>query len=186
MERLSQHLKQFLAAGAAVVILAVPARADPSELDALFAGLKTASTEVSAQIEQRIYDIWSESGSASMDLLLQRGRDALTTGDTKTAIEHFSAVIDHAPDFAEGYNGRATAFYQLGQYGPALDDIRKTLELNPRHFGAMTGLALIMEELGMEKDALEVWRRVAAIAPNSDGVQDAINRLEKQGEGQTL
>ena len=66
----------------------------------------------------------------------------------KLAIEHFTALVDHAPEFAEGYNARATAYFQNGQYGPSLEDIRQTLMLNPRHFGAMSGLALILEELG--------------------------------------
>ena len=87
------------------------AKADDAELEALFEGLRGADAQAAAQIEARIYDIWSKSGSPSMDLLLERGRSALTEGDTRLAIEHFTALIDHAPDFAEGYNARATAFF---------------------------------------------------------------------------
>ena len=79
-------------------------------------------------------------------------------GDTKLAVEHFSALIDHAPDFAEGYNARATAFFLRGQYGLSLNDIQETLARNPRHFGAIGGLALILEELGRPEDALAAWR----------------------------
>ncbi len=121
-----------------------------------------------------------------MDLLLSRGREALEAGDTVLAIRHFSALIDHAPDFAEGYNGRATAYFQAGRYGLSLEDIRQTLTLNPRHFSAMSGLALILEELGRPDDALEAWREVERLNPNRDGLKDAITRLEREVEGETL
>ena len=109
-------------------------------MEALFEGLKGADPAAAAQIENRIYALWSQSGSPSMDLLLTRGREALEAGDMVLAIRHFTALIDHAPDFAEGYNGRATAYFQLGRYGLSLEDIRQTLRLNPRHFAAMSGL----------------------------------------------
>lgn len=180
------RLKYAVAAFAAAVSLAFPAAADEAELEALFEGLKTADASAAAQIEARIYDLWSQSGSASMDLLLERGQEAMMAGDTKLAIQHFSALIDHAPDFAEGYNARATAFFQIGQYGPSLEDIQHTLALNPRHFGAMSGLALIFEEIGRPGDALAVWREVKKINPSREGMEEAIRRLERQVEGETL
>lgn len=149
-------------------------------------GLKGADEIATAQIERRIYDLWSQSGSSSMDLLLKRGRDALEAGNTVLAIRHFTALIDHAPEFAEGYNGRATAYFQAGRYGLSLEDIRRTLELNPQHFSAMTGLALILEELGQPEDALNAWREVERLSPNREGLKDAIARLEKQVEGEAL
>lgn len=149
-------------------------------------GLKTADSGAAMQIEQRIFEIWSQSGSPSMDLLLTRGRDALEEGNTVLAIQHFSALIDHAPDFAEAYNARATAYFQAGRYGLSLEDIRHALELNPQHFSAMTGLALILEELGRPEAALEAWREVARISPNREGLSDAIARLEREVEGQEL
>ncbi|MEQ9039710.1 MAG: tetratricopeptide repeat protein [Silicimonas sp.] len=163
-----------------------PATADDAELEALFEGLKNADPAAAAQIEARIFDIWSNSGSPSMDLLLERGREALNEGDTKLAIEHFTALIDHAPEFAEAYNARATAFFQNGQYGPSLEDIRRTLALNPRHFGAMSGLALILEETGRPEDSLAAWREVQKINPSQDGMEAAIARLERLVEGQSL
>jgi Tfp pilus assembly protein PilF len=121
-----------------------------------------------------------------MDLLLERGREALEAGEIDVAIEHLSALVDHAPDFAEAYNARATAYFQAGHYGLALEDIRQTLARNPRHFGAMSGLALILEEIGEEKGALEAWRGVEALHPQREGVRQAIERLERQVEGVTL
>lgn len=160
--------------------------AEEAELEALFEGLKSADPSAAEQIERRIHDIWSKSGSPSADLLLKRGRDALKDGESRAAVEHFTALIDHAPEFAEGYNGRATAFFQMQQYGLSLDDIQRTLALNPRHFAAMSGLALILEEIGMEQGALEAWRQVELIHPNRDGLQDAITRLERSVAGREL
>lgn len=182
-----QRLLRILKFSVTAFVLTLPATAqDSTELDALFAGLATADADAARQIEGRIYEIWSQSGSPSMDLLLGRGRDALAEGDTKRAIEHLSALVDHAPDFAEAWNARATAWYQMGLYGPALDDIRQTLTLNPRHFGAMSGLALILEEMGMEENALEVWREVEKISPQREGLAEAVRRLELSVEGRSL
>lgn len=187
MGRIPTYLKCAVAAWLASLVFLTSAHAeDDVELEALFEGLKGADTAAAAQIESRIYDIWSQSGSPSMDLLLERGREALSEGNTKLAVEHFTALIDHAPDFAEGYNARATAFFQQGQYGLSLADIRRTLVLNPRHFGAISGLALILEEIGRPEDALEAWREVETLHPSREGLADAIRRLERRVEGETL
>lgn len=186
MVKIASFLKCSVAALAASLVFLTSATADEAEMEALFEGLKTADEMAARQIEARIYELWSQSGSASMDLLLERGREALDAGDSKLAIEHFTALIDHAPDFAEGYNARATAFFQEGQFGPSLEDIRHTLELNPRHFGAMSGLALILEEIGRPDDALAAWREIGKINPQQEGLEDAVTRLERQVEGQQL
>lgn len=138
------------------------------------------------QIEQAIIAEWSKSGSAAMDLLLSRGQKALNAGEMKTAIAHFSALVDHAPDFAEGWNARATAFFQAERYGPALADIERALALEPRHFGALTGLAIILEQVGYPEDALEAWRAVKAIHPHRPAVKEALDRLESEVGGRRL
>ena len=186
MKRSVQILKCAVTSLVILGAFAAPSAADDSELEALFEGLKTADAAAAQQIESRIYDLWSESGSPSMDLLLSRGREALADSDTAKAIEHFTALVDHAPDFAEGYNARATAFFQRGQYGPALDDIQRTLALNPRHFGALSGLALILEEIGRPEDALEAWREVEKLNPQREGLTDAMSRLAGAVEGYDL
>jgi len=121
-----------------------------------------------------------------MDLLLRRGKDALEDGQPDVAVEHFSALVDHAPEFSEGYYGRASSYYLLGKIGPALGDIRRVLALNPRHFEAMGGLALMMEELGRSKDALELYHMILEINPQSVDAQMAVERLELELEGQSL
>ena len=186
MRRITHYLKRVVAALLASLAISAAAAAEDAELDALFEGLKSADETAAQQIQSRIYEIWSNSGSPSMDLLLERGREALEEGDVKLAIEHFTALVDHAPDFAEGYNARATAYFQNGQYGPSLEDIRSTLALNPRHFGALGGLALILEEIGMPEESLAAWREVEKINPSHPGLDDALKRLEREVEGETL
>jgi tetratricopeptide (TPR) repeat protein len=162
------------------------AQTQDSRLDELYQQLLEADEGNYERIATSIYEEWGKSGSPSMDLLVKRGRDALDAGDPQAALDHFSALVDHAPDFAEGYAGRATAYYLLDMVGPALDDIRQTLVLNPRHFGAMRGFGIILEELDRPEEALEVYRQVLVIDPFSPDVKDAISRLELQFEGQTL
>lgn len=155
-------------------------------LDDLFNALREADATAAAAIEGRIWEEWSKSGSASMDLLLERGREALENEDAKRAIEHFSALIDHAPDFAEGYNARASAYFREGLYGPSLEDIRRALELNPRHFGALSGLGIIFESIGHPEDALEAYRAVSELYPAQDGLQDRIDRLSRELDGEKI
>jgi len=161
--------------------------AQTAKLDDLFSRLQaTANTEEARRIEQEIWIEWSKSGSAAMDLVLERGRRALDEGQTQLAVEHFTALTDHAPDFAEGWNARATAYYSLGQFGPAISDIGRTLELNPRHYGALSGLAIIFEALGQPEKALEVYRKVLEIDPHAEGVPEAVTRLEEATLGQGI
>lgn len=162
------------------------AQSRAEKLDALFAELADPDAPDWERAEQDIWREWSKSGSAPMDLLLQRGRAAMNNGDFPAAIEHLTALIDHAPDFAEGYNARATAYYSAGQFGPSLSDIRRTLVLNPRHFGALSGLGMILEELEKPEDALFAYEAARAIHPHQPGVLEAIKRLHAQLDGQTL
>jgi tetratricopeptide (TPR) repeat protein len=165
---------------------AAAAAEDTAKLDGLFDRLKTAEEGEAGRIETEIWIEWSKSGSPALDLLLQRGKDAMDLGDYPAAIEHFSAVIDHDPNFAEAWNARATAYFMAGEFGPSVADIGTVLTLNPRHFGALSGLAMILEETGKPERALDVYRAAIAIHPHMEGAADAIERLEKQAEGQEL
>ena len=179
-------LNHVVAAVAALFCLWAPALAQTPALDTLFEDLGTADAEQAARIEREIFTEWSKSGSMAMDLLLQRGRDAMEAGDTAAAIEHLTALTDHAPDFAEGWNARATALYASGEFGPAIEDIARVLTLNPRHFGALSGLGMILEELGRPEQALEAYRAALAIHPHLAAVLDAVERLETETAGQDL
>ena len=182
----THRFKCIVTALCVMVGFSLPAYAQQTTLDELYQELATADESTYVRIERQIIARWENSGSAAMDLLLRRGKDALDNGAPDEALEHFTALVDHAPQFAEGYYGRASAYYLLGRIGPALDDIRQVLALNPRHFEAMRGLALIMEELERPADALEVYEMVLAIHPNADVALDAVARLELQLEGQAL
>lgn len=159
---------------------------DTEKLDDLFQRLQTAGPEEASRIETEIWIEWSKSGSPAMDLLLQRGRDALELGDTTAAIAHFTALIDHSPDFAEGWNARATAYFQAGDFGPSLADIAQALTRNPRHFGALSGLGTILEEAGDTEKALAAYKAALAIHPHLADVEEAVARLEAQIMGQEL
>jgi tetratricopeptide (TPR) repeat protein len=159
---------------------------DTSKLDGLFDRLKTAEEGEAGRIETEIWIEWSKSGSPAIDLLLQRGRDAMDLGEFPAAIEHFTAIIDQDPDFAEAWNARATAYYMAGEFGPSISDIAQVLSRNPRHFGALSGLAMILEETGKPERALDVYKAAIAIHPHLEGASNAIERLETEAEGQEL
>ncbi len=157
-----------------------------AKLDDLFRKLQGPDEAASARAEQEIWIEWSKSGSPAMDLLLERGRQALEEGQVTLAIDHFSALIDHDPQFAEGWNARAIAYFQEGDLGPAVSDIAHVLRLNPRHFGALAGLGSIFEQLGKPEKALEAYRAALAIHPHMAEVLDAVKRLEAETQGQDL
>ena len=156
-----------------------------ARLDALFAELQKPDLADPDRVTREIWILWSKSGSPAMDLLLGRGQRALAAGALEQAIAQFSAVIDHDPAFAEAWNARATAYYQTGDLGPSVADIAHVLQLNPRHFGALAGLAMIFEQLGRPEKALEVYRAALAVNPHMPDVLDAVKRLESAG-GQDL
>ncbi len=153
------------------------------DLDMLFAELAQPEGESWARAETDILRIWSRSGSAAMDLLYKRGESALDAGDTATALGHLTALTDHAPDFAAGWYLRSIAFYLEGDYGPALGDLEQVLRLEPRHFGALTQLGTILEELGDRRRALDAFRASLKIHPHQQDAQDAVTRIEQELQG---
>lgn len=179
-------LNRFLAAALALGLAAGPVLADEAALDDLFARLPQASEGEARRITAAIWAEWSLSGSPAMDLLLARGRAAMGLGDLAAAIDHFSALIDHAPDFAEGYNARATAYFQVGAHGLSVADIARTLELNPRHFGALSGLGMIYERLGRPQSALQAYEAALSFNPHLSEVEASVRRLKAELAGQEL
>ncbi|OOY16762.1 hypothetical protein BMI85_06780 [Thioclava sp. DLFJ4-1] len=165
---------------------AFPASAETEGLEPYFKELADPNDPGWSRAEADIRRAWSRSGSAAMDLLFKRGEDALDAGDTEAAIEHFTALTDHAPDFAAGWNGRATAYFMAGLYGPSAADIARTLKLEPRHWGALAGLGAILEEMGDDKRALEAYQKSFALNPHQQDVKDAIARLDKAHQGTAL
>ena len=155
-------------------------------MDDLFKRLAESTPEQAGRIQREIQIEWDKSGSPAMDLLLQRGRDALEMEDTAKAIAHFTALTDHAPEFAEGWNALATAYFMAGEFGPSVEDIARTLSLNPQHFGALGGLGMILEEIDRPEKALEAYRAALAIHPHLEGIKERARALEIEIAGQDL
>lgn len=152
----------------------------------LLSELREAGPEESARLVERIRNEWSRSGSAAMDLLLRRGRDAIEAGDLDKAIEHLTALTDHAPGFAEGWATRAMAFYRQEEFGLALADLEQALALNPDHFAAIQGLGAIMERLEQPDLAWDAYEKVLALHPHHPQVLSAMERLEREVRGRDL
>jgi Tfp pilus assembly protein PilF len=195
MARHETPFKHILAAFVAVIWFSMPVGAQNGPPDGtqggrladLYARLTAAPDPVTAdQIEAEIVTEWSKSGSPAIDLLLRRGEDALEEGEFIVAAEHFTAAIDHDPGFAEAYHSRAAAYYRAGLVGAALDDLGRALVLDPQHFAAMNGIAVILEELDRPEQALAAYRQVQAIHPQDADVAGAIVRLETALNGVTL
>ncbi|SEV99301.1 Tetratricopeptide repeat-containing protein [Cognatiyoonia koreensis] len=160
--------------------------AQETSLDDLYQELLTADETNHERIADRILDRLDKSGSATIDLLLRRGEEALEQGDFVAAAEHYTATIDHAPEFSAAYSGRAQAYFNLEMIGPALDDLRAALVLEPRHFNAMFGVGIIMEGLERPEDAREVYRAILEIYPLEPDTLEALERVNLQLEGQAL
>ena len=132
------------------------------------------------RVEAEIIRLWARSGSDAMDLLLRRGNEAMENEDYDLALEHLGALVDHAPDFAEGWNARATAYFLLGEYPLSIADIERALSLNPNHFGALAGLGYMFDQMGDPEMALEALRAARALNPNREDLGRTIERLERQ------
>ncbi|MBB94588.1 MAG: hypothetical protein CML68_08305 [Rhodobacteraceae bacterium] len=157
--------------------------ADEAELLRRLAGADAADA---IRIDRELQALWRKSGSASMDLLFSRAREALEEADLNGAIDHLTALTDHAPDFAEGWHMRATAYYRAELFGPAVADLERTLALNPNNYRAIFGLGAILETFGDEKRAYQAYLRAEAIHPHFEDVIEALDRLRPGVEGQTL
>ncbi len=162
-----------------VLAASLPAMAQ----DDAFARLANPEGEGWRIAESDILREWSKSGSAAMDLLLKRGEDALDMGDIPAAIGHLTALTDHAPDFATGFQARAAAYAAAGDFGPAMADLARTLELQPRQFQALTQLGSMLEEMGDDDRALSAYRQSLKIHPHQQEAIDGVARLERKAIG---
>ena len=160
--------------------------APKAALDALFATLAEENAPNPGQIQRRIAEIWSVSGSDSMDFLLSRGRAALEAEEYDKAVAHLSALIALAPDFAEAWNARATAHFLQDEFWLSVADIQQALMLEPRHFGALTGLGVILERIGDDAGALRVQREALRLNPHLDGAREAVERLAPGVDGRDI
>ncbi len=181
--------KTTVAAIAMIVTLCLPVSAQNADLTdetVLLQQLAEANEAEALRLERQLQAIWSKSGSAAMDLLLKRGRDALDVEDIDAAIEHLTALTDHAPEFAQGWSVRARAYFAADLLGPALLDLETALALNPNNYNAILGLAAILETFGDSELAYEAYLRVQAIHPHHEAATEAIERLKPHVMGKTL
>ena len=160
--------------------------AQTSTLDELFEQLQEGDGGGYERIERKIWREWRRSGSDSVDFLLERGMDAMSNGNLTTAVEHFTAAIDHAPDFAEAWNMRATTFFMMDEFGLSVADIQETLRLNPRHFGALGGFGMILEQTERPKQAMGVYKKLLNVHPHNKAALAAFARLSELLQGTAL
>jgi Flp pilus assembly protein TadD len=156
---------------------------DPS-LATLFKFLKSAKhSEQASLVEDKIWEIWSATGDPKLDRLMVSSSEAMERGDFSAALKDVDQIVTTRPDFAEGWNKRATLHFLMGDYQKAIADIDRTLELEPRHFGALSGLGLSNMKLGRDEAAADAFRRLLSIDPlypnatrNLKMAQDALMR----------
>jgi len=163
-----------------------PALADQNDprLDDLFAGLKATDNPREAhEIEQMIWFIWSRSPSAGANLMLRQGTQYMNEGKHQDAEANFDAVVELAPEFAEGWNKRATVRYLRGDYEGSIEDIKRTLALEKRHFGALSGLGQIYDSLNEKKAAIEAFRAALELNPHMNVIAERLEELVEEVEG---
>jgi tetratricopeptide (TPR) repeat protein len=156
-------------------------------LDRLFEALKIAPDDESAKyIENRIWAIWMASGSDTANLLMGRVKTAIDGKDVDLAIKLLNAVIEIKPDFLEAWNRRATLYYMKKDFSRAIEDIREVLAREPRHFGALAGLGIILQEFGDDKRALDAFRRALAVHPHLERIPDLVKKLSDKIDGREI
>jgi tetratricopeptide (TPR) repeat protein len=182
-------MRRLLIAALACLALSASAEADQRDprLPDLFEQLKSAASLEAAQpIEAEIWTIWAESDNDDVNLLMGITVNAMAREDYATALELLDKMVEAAPDFAEGWNKRATVLYLMGEIDRSHADVQKVLELEPRHFGALSGLGLLYMAQGEEEKALEAFRRALAVNPTMPGPQRWVEELKTRVEGQPI
>lgn len=158
------------------------ARADQTDvrLDTLFATLKASENfEAVVAAERKIWAIWLETPDQKVQGLLETGMIHMKGGANAEALKSFDEIVKLAPDFAEGWNKRATVHYLLGNFDASLADIEKTLALEPRHFGALSGRGLIYSKLEDLEKALVAFEAALDVHPNMAGAKTNVERIRR-------
>jgi tetratricopeptide (TPR) repeat protein len=156
-------------------------------LDFLFGALKAAPDEASAKhVEARIWALWMQTPSDTAALLMSRAKAAIDAKNAEVALKLLDSVIKLRPEYVEAWNRRATIYYLQNDYGRSLADIEQVLSREPRHFGALAGLGMIMQELGDDKRALDAFRKALAVNPHLERVPDLVKALTEKVEGRDI
>ncbi|MEM6488870.1 MAG: tetratricopeptide repeat protein [Pseudomonadota bacterium] len=157
-----------------------------AQLEALFDQLGAEEQPHWQVIQAQIWRVWRRSGSDSADYLLRRSLRAIEGKDYDTALVHLDDLVALYPDFAEAWNQRATVHFLEGSYGESVRDIETVLALEPRHFGALSGLGIILDRLGQEAGAVLAYRRALELNPHLEGAQRGVERLAPDVDGREL
>jgi tetratricopeptide (TPR) repeat protein len=156
-------------------------------LDQLFAELPAhAGSRAGKAIETEILKRFNQSGSDTVDLLYTWAIQAMEEKKYPLALDVLDQIVLIKPDFVEGWNKRATVYFLMDDYASSLADIRRTLALEPRHFGALSGLGMILDQTGQKEQAIVVFRRALAIDPQLDKIRETVEKLEKEVAGNSI
>ena len=156
-------------------------------LDTLFEALKAAPNARAAQaVESRIEVMLSQSGSDTADLLMVRARGVIQAKDYDLSLELLDAIIELSPDFTEAYAQRASVHYFKKDIYRSLGDLRVVVSREPRHFTALAGLGVILQDIGEDARALDAFRRAVQANPHIRGIDQIIKRLEVKVDGRDI
>src|SRR5258708_17170028 len=156
-------------------------------LDFLFGALKAAPDEASAKhVEARIWALWMQTPSDTAALLMTRAKAAMDTQNIDVALKLLDSVVKLRPDYVEGWNRRATLYYLKNDYVHSMEDIQQVLAREPRHFGALAGLGMIMQDIGDDKRALDAFRKALAVNPYLEKVPELVKTLSEKVEGRDI
>jgi tetratricopeptide (TPR) repeat protein len=156
-------------------------------IDFLFGALKVAPDDASAKaVEDRIWAVWTSAGNETTNLLMSRAKKAADDKDYDLAVRVLSSIIEIKPDFTEAWNRRATVYFLQRDYTNSMADIAKVLTREPRHFGALSGLGLIMQEIGDERHALDAYRKALEVYPRLKGMEEKVKTLTEKVDGRNL
>jgi tetratricopeptide (TPR) repeat protein len=160
-----------------------PAELRSDLLDSLFARLRKVDSAAEAQmLERSIWELWMKSDSPTAELLLAQAVKALGAGEEQSSLAILDRLVEVHPDFAEAWNKRATVYFMIGRYSDSLSDINHVLEIEPRHFGALSGLGMIKQQQGDTKAALSAFRDALAVNPQLEGAKQAVEELAADEE----
>jgi len=169
------------------VLQPLQAAQDDPRLDSLFEQLHQTSDPGEAQlIQSYIWALWVEGNDDGLNQLMDGGTRAMQVGDLNEAIGMFDQLIKVAPDFAEAWNKRATVYYMIGRYDDSIADCMKVLELEPRHFGALSGLGLIYSSMDDKPAALHWFREALRQNPHMENVRERVEDLSREVEGEAI
>lgn len=156
-------------------------------LDELYGRLREAEGARQARaIEAQIGMVIAQTGSDTADLLMGRAQQAMQQRQADLALSLLDSVIDLYPETVEAWSRRATLYFARRELGRAITDIEQVLRLEPRHFGAMVGLGMMLQQLGEDKAALTAFKRAMEVNPHIERVPQIIKRLQPKVDGVEL